>query len=66
MVSEAKKRANKKYSDKTYKNFQAHIKIDDWDMIDGYCKKNDISKASLLVNAVKYCIENSIDLKNEK
>ncbi len=63
MVSEAKKRANKKYGDKTYKNFQAHIKISDWEMIDKYCSDNDISKASLLVNAIKYCIENDIDLK---
>lgn len=63
MTSEAKKRANKKYSEKTYKNFQAHIKISDWEMIDSYCAENDISKASLLVKAIKYCIDNNIDLK---
>lgn len=61
--SEAQKRADKKYHAKTYKNFQAQIKISDWEMIDDYCKNNDISKASLLVNAIKYCIENDIDLK---
>ena len=65
MRTEAQKRADKKYNAKTYKNFQAHIKIADWEMIDNYCKTNDISKASILVNAIKYCIDHNIDLKKE-
>ena len=62
-VSEAKKRANQKYSAKTYKRLSTNIKIADYDLIDNYCKNNNISKAKLIVAALKYCFENDINLK---
>lgn len=40
------------------KQLKADIRSDDYDLIDGYCKKNDISKAKFLVEACKYYIEN--------
>ena len=40
------------------KQLKADIKSDDYDLIDGYCKKNDISKAKFIVEACKYYIEN--------
>lgn len=60
MRSEAQKRADKKYHAKTYKNLQVSVKISDYNEIDEYCKKNDISKAAMIVNSVKYCMENNI------
>ena len=70
MRSEAQKKADKKYrykklEDGTKKQINATIDSSDYKMIDEYCKENEISKASLIVKAVKYCIENNIDLKNE-
>ena len=61
-VSAARIRANKKYNAKTYKRLGADIKITDYNMIDSYCKDNNISKAKVIVNSIKYCIENNIDL----
>ncbi|MBO5266064.1 MAG: hypothetical protein J6B08_02075 [Ruminiclostridium sp.] len=71
MRSEAQKNADKKYrykklSDGSKKQINATLDISDYTMIDDFCKENDISKASLIVKAIKYCIENNIDLKNEK
>ena len=63
--SEAQKRADKKYHEKKYKTFSVNAKLDEYKMIAEYCEKNGISKNSLVLNSVKYCIENNIDLKNE-
>jgi len=67
MRSEAKKKADKKYrqkklSDGTKKQINATLDIEIYNMIDDYCKVNGISKASMITNAVKYCIENHIKL----
>ncbi|MCX4255752.1 MAG: hypothetical protein OSJ54_02360 [Oscillospiraceae bacterium] len=40
------------------KQLKADIKSDDYDLIDGYCKKNDISKAKFIVEACKHYIDN--------
>ena len=63
--SDAQKRADKKYHEKTYKAFTVNAKISEYDKITAYCEKNGISKAQLLLKAAKYCIDNNIDLKNE-
>lgn len=65
MVSDAKKRANKKYHDKTYKNFTINARFKDYELIDTYCKNNDISRNKLLICAAKYCINNNVDLMEE-
>ena len=65
MTSEARKKANRKYAAKTYKNLQVSVKISDYNEIDEYCKKNDISKATMIVNSVKYCMKNNIDLSDK-
>ncbi|MCL2054618.1 MAG: hypothetical protein FWG90_09355 [Oscillospiraceae bacterium] len=64
-ASEAKKRANWKYTAKNYKRFAADIRIADYELIDNYCKENNISKPKLLVNAFKYCVKNNVNLKSE-
>ena len=47
-----------KYNKEHYKQLKIEIKPEDYDFIDVYCKKNDISKAKFLVEACKYYIEN--------
>lgn len=71
MRSEAQKKADKKYrqkklTDGTKKQINATLDIEVYSIIDEYCKANGISKASLITNAVKYCIENNINLKNNE
>ena len=47
-----------KYNKEHYKQLKIEIKPEDYDFIDVYCKKNDISKAKFIVEACKYYIEN--------
>lgn len=65
MQSEARKRANKKYNAKTYKNLAIRIRPEALDIINGYCQRVGMSKASAIVNAIKYCSDNNIDLSVE-
>lgn len=60
--TEAQKRAKAKYNAKNYKQLKVNIKPVDYNIIDQYCKSRGISKASFVVSACKYCIENNIDL----
>lgn len=66
MRTEAQKRANKKYHDKTYKTFTVNAKIAEYEKISEYCDKNEISKAQLLLRSALYCIDNDIDLSGSK
>lgn len=68
--SEAQKRADKKYrqkklNDGTKKQINATLDIDIYNMIDNYCKDNNISKAKLITNSIKYIIENNININND-
>ena len=69
MKTEAEKKAQKKYQNKirTTTKAQLNCTIDreDFNMISEYCTAHNISKAVLVTNAIKYCIYNDIDLKNE-
>lgn len=60
--SEAQKRADVKYHAKTYKNLQISARIADYELIDNYCKSIGMSKAATIVNAIKYLIENNVNL----
>lgn len=51
-----------KYNKGKYTNFQAQIKIEEATTIDNYCKSIGLSKAATIVNAVKYLIENNVNL----
>ncbi len=64
-VSKAHIKASNKYNKANYKQLKANVKPDDYEAIDNYCKNNGISKAALIINSIKYCIENNIDLKNK-
>ena len=63
-VSKAHIKASNKYNKENYKKIQANIKPSDYQMIDDYCAENDISKAALIVNSIKYIIDNNIDIKS--
>ncbi len=69
MKTEAEKKAQKKYQNKVRTTTKAQLNCtidrEDFNLISNYCSDNEISKASLVVNAIKYCIENNIDLKNK-
>ena len=65
-VSKAHMKASNKYNKANYKQLKANIKPEDYKIIDDFCKNNDISKASMIVNSVKYCIENNIIFKKEE
>ena len=60
--SEAQKRADVKYHAKTYKNLQISARIADYELIDNYCQSIGLSKAATIVNAIKYLIENNVNL----
>ena len=62
MRTEAQKRADKKYKNKTYKTFTVNAKIADYEKIEKYCNANNMSKAQLLLRAALYCIDNEIKL----
>ncbi len=48
------------FNKKNYKQLKADIKPDDYALIDSYSKEHHISKARLIVDSVKYCIENKV------
>lgn len=48
--------------DKTYKNLAIHIRPENVQLIDNYCKSIGLSKAATIVNAIKYLIENNVNL----
>lgn len=60
--TEAQKRADKKYKEKTYKTFTVNAKISEYEKITEYCEKNNISKAQLIIKSVLYIIDNNIDI----
>ena len=64
--SEAQKRADKKYNEKTYHRYAVNTRKEYIPVIEEYKAKNGITSDSGIFNAaIKYCIENNIDLKND-
>lgn len=55
-----------KYRDTKYKQVAIAIKPADYTIIDNYCRAYNISKAALIVRAVRYCIGHNIDLTAEQ
>lgn len=58
MRTDAQKKADKKYRNKkltdgTKKQINATLNINDYDIIDNYCKNSGMSKAQLIVAACK-------------
>ncbi len=64
--SAAKIKANNKYTSAHYKQLKVCVKPADFDFIDSYAKEHGISKAQLIVKAIRYVADNDIDLKDDK
>lgn len=52
-LSEAKKRANKKWNDENYKQVKLSMPKSEAEALDKYCKKNNISKAGFIRQLIK-------------
>ena len=52
-VSEAKKRANKKYFDKAYKQVKLSMPKEEAEQLDEYCKAKGHTKAGFIRQAIK-------------
>ena len=61
-TSEARRRANKKYSQNHYKSINYQAKISDYEQIKGFADSKNISISKLCKLCVAYCIENNIDI----
>ena len=64
MRTDAQKKADKRYRNKkltdgTKKQINATLNINDYDIIDNYCKNSGMSKAQLIVAACKEYIKNN-------
>ncbi len=57
IVSEAKKKANKKWNDANYKRFNLAIPNEEADIIDAYCTQRNVSKNAFFRDAAKEKIE---------
>lgn len=65
--TEAQKKAKAKYDAKTYKSIACKCKLTDYEKFQAYANDQNISSMNaLLYKCVKYCIENNIDLNQEK
>ncbi|WP_455527602.1 RepB family protein [Huintestinicola sp.] len=53
---------NKNYNKTHYKNINIRIKPETNEMLEDYCKDMHISKATFITNAIKYIIDNNIDI----
>lgn len=52
-LSEAQKKANKKYFDKNYKQVKLSMPVNEAEALDEHCKKNNYSKAGFIREAIK-------------
>ena len=60
-TSEARRRANKKYSQNHYKSINYQAKISDYEQIKAYAESKGISVSKLCKLCVAYCLQNGIE-----
>ena len=65
-TSDARRRANKKYSDMHYKTVTYKAKISDYEQIKAYADSKNISISKLCKLCVAYCMKNDIDIINDE
>ena len=63
-ISEARKRANRKYNDKTYERIAFDVKKGERNRLKYYCTQHETSLNSFVTACVSYCIQNNIDLSS--
>ena len=61
-TSDARRRANKKYSQNHYKSINYQAKISDYEQIKAYAESKNISISKLCKLCVKYCMEHDINI----
>ena len=65
-TSDARRRANKKYSDMHYKTVTYKSKISDYEQIKAYAESKNISISKLCKLCVEYCMEHDIDIIDDE
>ena len=65
-TSEARRRANKKYSQSHYKSINYQAKISDYEQIKAYAESKNISISKLCKLCVAYCMEHDINIINDE
>ena len=65
-TSEARRRANKKYSQNHYKSINYQAKISDYEQIKAYADSKNISISKLCKLCVAYCIEHDINIIDDE
>lgn len=65
-TSEARRRANKKYSDIHYKTVTYKAKISDYEQIKAYADSKNISISKLCKLCVAYCMNHKIDIVDDE
>ena len=65
-TSDARRRANKKYSQSHYKSINYQAKISDYEQIKAYAESKNISVSKLCKLCVAYCIEHDINIIDDE
>ena len=65
-TSDARRRANKKYSDIHYKTVTYKSKISDYEQIKAYADSKNISVSKLCKLCVAYCMKNDINVIDDE
>ena len=65
-TSDARRRANKKYSDMHYKTVTYKAKISDYKQIKAYAESKNISVSKLCKLCVAYCMKNDINIIDDE
>ena len=65
-TSDARRRANKKYSDMHYKTVTYKAKISDYEQIKAYAEIKNISVSKLCKLCVEYCMKNDINIIDDE
>ena len=65
-TSDARRRANKKYSQNHYKSINYQAKISDYEQIKAYAESKNISVSKLCKLCVAYCMEHDIDVIDDE
>ena len=65
-TSEARRRANKKYSQNHYKSINYQAKISDYEQIKAFADSKNISVSKLCKLCVAYCMEHDINIIDDE
>lgn len=64
--TEAHKKASAKYDAKAYEKKLVRFKPEQWEIFKAYTQNNGYTDNGFIISAIMYCIDNNIDLNNNK